>query len=168
MSPLVPGAVAEAGVLIVGRLMVLPVRVKLPVLLNVATAVAAAPPVISKTCRSKASVPDPTFVVTAESLAPIFVLLTAVWQTKSSLVPIPAVGVPEVWCDRVAAVAGVLVFDVEASKVGVVLVKVLIRSDVSLTEEADWTDSKSSVPTSVVPDGKSVIFRFAMIRTRKT
>jgi hypothetical protein len=33
---------------------------------------------------------------------------------------------------------------------------------------ADWTDSKSSVPTSDVPDGKSVILMLAMIRTRKT
>jgi len=148
--------------------MVLPVRVKLPVLLKVATTVAAAPPVISKICRSKASVPEPTFVVTAESLAPISVLLTEVSQTKSSLVPIPAVGVAEVWCDKVAAVAGVLVFEVSTSIVGAELAKALIRSDVSLTDVADWTDSKSSVPTSVVPDGKSVIFRFAMIRTRKT
>ena len=58
--------------------------------------------------------------------------------------------------------AGVAVLAVSTSRVGAELAKALTWSDVSLTEVDDWTDSKSSVPTSVVPAGKSVIFRFAM------
>ena len=108
-----------------GMLSVLPVMAKLPLLLNVATAVAVAPAAINKTCKLKASVPEPTLVVTAESLAPISVFLADVSQTKSSLVPIPAEAVPEVWCERVAAVAGVLVLAVSTNKVGKELAKAL-------------------------------------------
>jgi hypothetical protein len=64
-------------------------------------------------------------------------------------------------------VAGVLVLEVSTSKVGFELAKALIWSDDSLTEVADWTDSQSSVPTSVVPAGKSVIFKFAMAYPQK-
>jgi len=78
MSPAVPVAAAEAGVLVTGTLTVFPVMPKLPLLLNVATAAAAAPPDINKTCRLKASVPEPTLVVTAESRAPISTLLEEV------------------------------------------------------------------------------------------
>ena len=113
--------------------------------------------------------PEPMFVETDDSLVPILVLLVAVWQRKSRRTPMPAVIEPEVdWCDSVAAVAGVFEFVVIVARTGSLLAKVLIRSDVSLTDVADWTDSKSSVPTSDVPDGKSVILMLAMIRTRKT
>lgn len=104
---------------------------------------------------------------TAESKAPISTLLDEVSHWKARLVPIPAEAVPEVWCERVAAVAGVLVFAVSTNRVGAELAKALIRSEVSLTEEADWTDSKSSVPTSVVPEGKSVILIFDMAYPQK-
>ena len=78
MSPVVPVAVAEAGVRVTGTLMVLPVMPKLPLLLKVATVAAPDPADINKTCRLKASVPEPTLVVTAESTAPISLLLAAV------------------------------------------------------------------------------------------
>ena len=97
MSPAVPVAVAEAGVLVTGMLRVLPVMPKLPLLLKVATAAAADPPVISKTCKLKASVPEPTLVVTAESTAPISLLLAAVSHWKARRVPMPTAAVPEVW-----------------------------------------------------------------------
>ena len=97
MSPAVPGAAAEAGVLVTGTLMVLPVIPKLPLLLKVATAVADEPAAINKTCKLKASVPEPTFVLTAESKAPISTLLADVSHWKARRVPIPAAAVPEVW-----------------------------------------------------------------------
>lgn len=97
MSPAVPEAAAEAGVLVTGTLRVLPVMPKLPLLLKVATAVADEPAAINKTCKLKASVPDPTLVVTAESRAPISTLLADVSHWKARRVPIPAAAVPEVW-----------------------------------------------------------------------
>ena len=97
MSPAVPVAAAEAGVRVTGTLMVLPVMPKLPLLLKVATAAAAAPAAINKTCKLKASVPDPTLVLIAESKAPISTLLADVSHWKARLVPIPAAAVPEVW-----------------------------------------------------------------------
>ena len=96
MSPVVPVAEAEAGVLVTGMLRVLPVIPKLPLLLKVATAVAVAPAAINKTCKLKASVPEPTLVVTAESKAPISTLLAEVSHWKARRVPMPAAAVPEV------------------------------------------------------------------------
>ena len=63
--------------------------------------------------------------------------------------------------------AGVLVLEVSTSSVGAELAKALIRSELSLTDVADWTDSKSSVPTSDVPAGKSGILMFAMAYPQK-
>ena len=93
---MVPGADAEAGVLVLGRLMVLPVTPKSPLLLKVATSVAEEPAAINKTCKLKASVPEPTLVVTAESKAPISTLLAEVSHWKARRVPMPAAAVPEV------------------------------------------------------------------------
>jgi hypothetical protein len=75
---LVPGAAAEAGVLVFGMLRVFPVMLKLPVLVKLATWVGDDPPAMSKIARLKSSDVGVTSVATAWILAPISMFPDAV------------------------------------------------------------------------------------------